>query len=81
METINFLLCFLPVAGLKDMLCKCLGKYFFDKKTYLVLKRIDYHILSPSLKGTVQATEIYKDERFSDHAPLIIDYDYVLPSS
>ncbi len=40
--------------------------------------RIDYHVLSPTLKGTVQSTEIYKDERFSDHAPLIIDYDYSL---
>ncbi|MBE0438750.1 MAG: exodeoxyribonuclease III [Gammaproteobacteria bacterium] len=38
--------------------------------------RIDYHVLSPSLKGKVKATKIYKDERFSDHAPLIIDYDY-----
>jgi len=38
--------------------------------------RIDYHVLTPSLKGTVKATEIYKDERFSDHSPLIIDYDY-----
>jgi exodeoxyribonuclease-3 len=38
--------------------------------------RIDYHVLSPSLKGTVKETKIYKDERFSDHAPLIIDYDY-----
>ena len=38
--------------------------------------RIDYHILSPSLKGKVKSTEIYKKEKFSDHAPLIIDYDY-----
>jgi len=38
--------------------------------------RIDYHVLSPQLKGKVKATEIYKEERFSDHAPLIIDYDY-----
>lgn len=38
--------------------------------------RIDYHILSPSLKGTVQSSSVYKTERFSDHAPLIIDYDY-----
>lgn len=38
--------------------------------------RIDYQILSPSLRGTVKATQIYKDERFSDHAPLIIDYNY-----
>ena len=38
--------------------------------------RIDYHILTPSLKGTVQTTSVYKDVRFSDHAPLIIDYTY-----
>lgn len=39
--------------------------------------RIDYQILSPDLKGKVKSTAIYKNERFSDHAPLIIDYDYV----
>lgn len=38
--------------------------------------RIDYHVLSPNLKGTVKKTEIYKKEKFSDHAPLIIEYDY-----
>ena len=38
--------------------------------------RIDYQITTPSLKGKVKKTEIYKDERFSDHAPLIIDYDF-----
>lgn len=38
--------------------------------------RIDYHVLSPSMKGTVKRTEVYKEERFSDHAPLIIEYDY-----
>jgi exodeoxyribonuclease-3 len=41
--------------------------------------RIDYHILSPSLKGLVQGTEIYREKSFSDHAPLIIDYDYATP--
>ena len=40
--------------------------------------RIDYHITSPGLAGKVLATEIYKEERFSDHAPLTIDYDYSL---
>ena len=38
--------------------------------------RIDYHVLSPAMKGKVLKTEIYKDEKFSDHAPLIIEYDY-----
>lgn len=37
--------------------------------------RIDYQILSPKLKGSVRATSVYRDERFSDHAPLIMDYD------
>lgn len=37
--------------------------------------RIDYHVLTPSLKGKVTATHVYKAERFSDHAPLVIDYD------
>lgn len=36
--------------------------------------RIDYQILSPSLKGTVKSASIYKAERFSDHAPLIVEY-------
>lgn len=36
--------------------------------------RIDYQIISASLKDKVTATSIYKDERFSDHAPLIMDY-------
>jgi len=38
--------------------------------------RIDYHVLSPAMKGKVLKTEIYKGEKFSDHAPLIIEYDY-----
>ncbi len=40
--------------------------------------RIDYQVITPKLKDTVASTHIYKDERFSDHAPLIIDYDYIL---
>ena len=40
--------------------------------------RIDYQVITPSLKNTVKAAYIYKDQRFSDHAPLLIDYDYTL---
>ncbi|QPK65421.1 exodeoxyribonuclease III [Methylomonas sp. LL1] len=36
--------------------------------------RIDYQIATPNLAGTAQSTRVYKDQRFSDHAPLIIDY-------
>jgi exodeoxyribonuclease-3 len=37
--------------------------------------RIDYQVISPPLKSLVKTVEIYTKERFSDHAPLIIDYD------
>lgn len=37
--------------------------------------RIDYQIVSPRLKGKVKSAAIYKEERFSDHAPLTMDYD------
>lgn len=42
--------------------------------------RIDYHIVTPGLKSTIQKAEIYKDERFSDHAPLILEYDFAIKS-
>ena len=37
--------------------------------------RIDYQIVSPGLKALVRAASIYTETRFSDHAPLTIDYD------
>ncbi len=40
--------------------------------------RIDYQVASSNFKGRVKSTDIYKDERFSDHAPLTIEYDYPL---
>lgn len=36
--------------------------------------RINYQIISTALKDKVGATSMYKDERFSDHAPLIMTY-------
>lgn len=38
--------------------------------------RIDYQVVSPSLEKCIKKVAIYKEKRFSDHAPLIIDYDY-----
>jgi exodeoxyribonuclease III len=38
--------------------------------------RIDYQVVTPGIAKTVRAAKIYKEKRFSDHAPLIIDYDY-----
>ena len=40
--------------------------------------RIDYQIITPGLQDTVTKAAIYKDKWFSDHAPLIIDYDLAL---
>ena len=40
--------------------------------------RIDYQVITPKLEATVKKASVYKDERFSDHSPLIIDYDYTL---
>lgn len=36
--------------------------------------RIDYQVATPALANKAMAASIYKDEKFSDHAPLIIDY-------
>jgi len=36
--------------------------------------RIDYQIISPGLRDKVACAAIYKERRFSDHAPLIIEY-------
>lgn len=40
--------------------------------------RIDYQVITPGLKSQVSSAFIYKKERFSDHAPLTIDYDIIL---
>ena len=36
--------------------------------------RIDYHVATPGIGGKAHTVAIYKDERFSDHAPLTIEY-------
>ncbi|CAI8857804.1 MULTISPECIES: exodeoxyribonuclease III [Burkholderia] len=38
--------------------------------------RIDYQIATPGVAGTAKRTSIFKDIKFSDHAPLTVDYDY-----
>lgn len=37
--------------------------------------RIDYQVVTPGLLPTIKSAKIYKDQRFSDHAPLIMEYD------
>lgn len=40
--------------------------------------RLDYQLATQQLAATAKAASIYKAQRFSDHAPLTIDYDYAL---
>jgi exodeoxyribonuclease-3 len=38
--------------------------------------RIDYQVITPGLKDRIRSVDIYKEERFSDHAPLIVEYTH-----
>ena len=40
--------------------------------------RIDYQVATPDVASKATGESIFKEQRFSDHAPLIIDYDYKL---
>ena len=40
--------------------------------------RLDYHIATPTLASSARAGAVFKAQRFSDHAPLTIDYDWAL---
>jgi exodeoxyribonuclease-3 len=41
--------------------------------------RLDYQVATPGVAARARATSIYTGRRFSDHAPLTIDYDLDLP--
>ncbi|WP_028357193.1 exodeoxyribonuclease III [Brackiella oedipodis] len=40
--------------------------------------RIDYQIATPGVAATAVHTAVYKAQRFSDHAPLTVDYDFTI---
>jgi exodeoxyribonuclease-3 len=40
--------------------------------------RIDYQIATPGIAALARSTGIYLRRRFSDHAPLTVDYEYTL---
>jgi len=40
--------------------------------------RLDYHLATPGIAARATRESIYLDQRFSDHAPLIVDYDFTL---
>jgi exodeoxyribonuclease-3 len=40
--------------------------------------RLDYHLATPGIAAKARREQIYLERRFSDHAPVIIDYDFKL---
>jgi exodeoxyribonuclease-3 len=40
--------------------------------------RLDYHLATPALAAGARSVAIYKTEKFSDHAPISVDYDFSL---
>jgi exodeoxyribonuclease-3 len=40
--------------------------------------RLDYHVATPGVAATAQKESIYRKKRFSDHAPLTIDYGWTV---
>ncbi len=40
--------------------------------------RIDYQVATPGLMRRARRASVYREQRFSDHAPLVIDYDHAL---
>jgi len=40
--------------------------------------RLDYHLATPALAAQARSESIYKEEKFSDHAPLTIAYEGLL---
>ena len=40
--------------------------------------RIDYHLATPVMARHARTESVYKGEKFSDHAPLTVDYDFAL---
>ena len=43
-----------------------------------VFCRSMYHLATPALAMLARAEAIYKAEKFSDHAPITVDYDFKL---
>jgi len=37
--------------------------------------RLDYQLATPGIARTARKASVYKEQRFSDHAPLTVDYD------
>ena len=40
--------------------------------------RLDYHLATPAVAALARTEHIYKEQRFSDHAPMTVEYDFSL---
>ena len=40
--------------------------------------RLDYHLATPAVAALARTERIYKEQRFSDHAPITVEYDMAL---
>jgi len=40
--------------------------------------RLDYHLATPAFAALARSEHIYKEQRFSDHAPMSVDYQFEL---
>jgi exodeoxyribonuclease-3 len=40
--------------------------------------RLDYHLATQALASGAKSASVFKEQRFSDHAPLTIEYDFTL---
>ncbi len=40
--------------------------------------RLDYHLATPAFSALARTEHIYKEQRFSDHAPITVEYEWAL---
>ena len=40
--------------------------------------RLDYHLATPALAAKAKTVSVYTTQKFSDHAPLVVDYGFTL---
>ena len=40
--------------------------------------RLDYHLATPAMAALARTESIYKGEKFSDHAPITVEYEFAL---
>jgi exodeoxyribonuclease-3 len=40
--------------------------------------RLDYHLATPGIAALARREQVYTETKFSDHAPLTVDYDFTL---